>query len=273
MKPPGSDPALEVATRAARRAASVIIDASRDLARLPSHRKASDLVAETDGEAEDAIVATIRAAFPQHAILGEESGHIPGAREGSGHKWLIHAIDGVSNFAHRVPHYAVSVALAQGTQITHAVVLDPVRDEIFTAVAGQGAFCNGAPIQISACPALGDALVATVMPARDRPSLLPYLRVFSNLVPRLGEVRRSGTAILDMAHLAAGRIDAFFASDIVGWDLAAGLLLAKEAGGRAGDFTGAGDVLRANDLIVATPVLFTPLRDAIAWARRSGVVT
>lgn len=272
MIPPGSDPALEVAVRAARRAASVILDASRDLARLPAHRKASDLVVQTDGEAEDAIVATIRAAFPQHAILGEESGHIPGAREGSGHKWLIDAMDGVGNFAHRVPHYAVSVALAHGTQITHAVVLDPVRDEIFTAVAGHGAFCNGSPIQISACPGLEDALVATVIPARQSPLLLPYLRVFANLVPRLGEARPSGTPALDLAYLAAGRIDGFFASDLAGWDLAAGLLLAKEAGARAGDFSASTDVLRATDIVVATPVLFTPLREAIIAARRPGVV-
>jgi len=273
MMQPGTDPALEVALRAARRAASGIIDAARDLARLPSHRKTSDLVAQTDGEAEDAIVATIRAAFPQHAILGEESGQIPGAREGAGYKWLIDAIDGVSNFAHGVPHYAVSVALAHGMDVTHAVVLDPVRDEVFTAVAGQGAFCNGAPIQISACPSLDEAMVASAIPARDSALLLPYLRVFANLVPRLGEVRRSGTPGLDLAYLAAGRVDAFFATDLAGWDLAAGLLLAKEAGARAGDFTGSTDALRATDLVVATPVLFAPLREAIVAARRPGVAS
>src|SRR5881397_347764 len=139
MIAPGSDVVLEVAIRGARRAASVIIDAARDLTHLPAHKRIADLIVQTDGEAEDAIVATIRAAFPQHAILGEESGQIPGAREGAGYKWLIDAIDGVSNFAHGVPHYAVSVALAHGMEVTHAVVLDPVRDEVFTAVAGQGA--------------------------------------------------------------------------------------------------------------------------------------
>ncbi|MDQ6620604.1 MAG: inositol monophosphatase, partial [Pseudomonadota bacterium] len=118
MIPPGTDPALEVAIRAARRAGSVLLDAARDLARLPSHVKASDIVVQTDGEAEDAIVATLRGAFPNHAILGEESGHIPGAREGSGHKWLIDAIDGAVNFTHGVPHYCVSIALASGTRLT-----------------------------------------------------------------------------------------------------------------------------------------------------------
>jgi myo-inositol-1(or 4)-monophosphatase len=268
---PGTDAALEVAMRAARRASSVILDAARDLSRLPSHMKANDLVVQTDGEAEDAIVATLRAAFPEHAILGEESGHIPGAREGSGYKWLIDAIDGSANFAHGVPCYSVSVALARGMQVTHAVVLDPVRDEIFTAVAGQGAYRNGAPIQISACPGLDEALVASVIPPRTSPLLPAYLRLFSALVPRFGEVRRSGAPALDLAYLAAGRVDAFFSTGIPGWDLAAGLLLVTEAGGRVADFSGSNDVLRSSDLIASTPALFTPLREGIVTARRPAV--
>ncbi|HZQ60274.1 MAG TPA: inositol monophosphatase family protein [Casimicrobiaceae bacterium] len=271
MIQPGSDVALEVGIRAARRAASVILDAARDLRRLPSHMKASDLVVQTDGEAEDAIVATVRAAFPDHAILGEESGHIPRAREGAGYKWLIDAIDGAANFAHGVPCYSVSLALARGMQLTHAIVLDPVRDEIFTAVAGKGAFCNGAPIQISACPSLEDALVASVIPARTSPLLAPYLRTFAALVPRLGEVRRSGAPGLDLAYLAAGRIDAFFSTGVAGWDLAAGVLLVHEAGGRVGDVAGSSEILRATDIVAATPALFGPLREGIAAARRPAV--
>src|SRR5205085_11761696 len=141
------------------------------------------------------------------AILGEESGHFPGARDGPGHKWFIDAIDGIANFAHAVPCYSVVLALARGSTLSHAVVLDPIRDEIFTAVAGQGAFCNGAPIQISACPGLEDALVACAIPPRSSPLQPVFLRVLSTVMPRLGDVRRSGAPVLDLAYLAAGRVD------------------------------------------------------------------
>jgi myo-inositol-1(or 4)-monophosphatase len=147
-----------------------VIDAARDLKRLPTFSKEQGgIVSAADMEAEDAIIATIRGAFPEHAILGEESGHIDGAREGGGYKWIVDPIDGTDNFIHGFPYYAVSVALAHGTEITHAVVLDPVHDNLFTAVKGKGAFHNGTQIHVSACLNLSDALVArSFRPARAR---------------------------------------------------------------------------------------------------------
>jgi len=266
-----NDIALDVAIRAVRRAASVVIDAARDLQRLPAHRKAADLVAEVDGEAEDAVIATLRAAFPEHAILGEESAHIPGARDGTGYKWFVDAIDGTTNFAHGVPCYALSVALARGSRVTHAVVLDPLRDELFSAVAGKGAACNGAPMHISACPGLEDALVGSTAPPRTSPALLPYLRVLGGLTPRLGALRNSGAPMLDLAHVAMGRLDAFFTTHLPGWDLAAGALLVTEAGGRVGDFSGNPDFMGGNEMIGAAPVVFTELREALSAARRPAV--
>jgi myo-inositol-1(or 4)-monophosphatase len=266
-----SDAFLEVALRAARRAGSLVIDAARDLQRLPSHVKSVDLVAETDGEAEDAIVATLRGAFADHAILGEESGHIPGAREGAGWKWIVDPIDGVDNFAHGLASYAVSIALAKGARVTHAVVLDPVRDEAFTAIAGHGAHCNGRPIHISACPDLGDALIATTLPRRTNALLPSHLRLVAAVTPRFAGLRASGAPALDLAHVAAGRLDGFFTTSIPGWDLAAGALLVSEAGGRVGDFTGVADFLRTTDVMATTPMLFHGLREAIAAARRPAV--
>ncbi|MEO5699123.1 MAG: inositol monophosphatase family protein [Casimicrobiaceae bacterium] len=266
-----TDAPLEVAIRAARRSASVILDAARDLARLPAHVKPHDLAAETDGEAEDAIVATLRAAFPEHAVLGEESGHIRGAREGTGYKWIVDPIDGVTNFAHGGGRYAVSIAFARGAVVTHAVVLDPIQDELFTAISGQGAECNGAPIHISACPGLEDALVATVAPGRMSPLLPAHLRLLASITPRVGSVRLSGAPALDLAHLAAGRLDGFFATSLTGWDLAAGTLLVAEAGGRVGDFGGGADFLRSSELIAAAPVVFNELREAMVAARRPAV--
>ncbi|MEP7182948.1 MAG: inositol monophosphatase family protein, partial [Betaproteobacteria bacterium] len=170
------DPVLAVAVRAARRAAAVIVDAARDLKRLPSHAKEhGDIATDTDTEAENAIIATLRAAFPDHAILGEESGEIVGriadAGDGRGAKpsfrWIIDPIDGTANFIHGYPYYAVSIALTHGTEITHAVILDPVHDDLFTAIRGKGAQLNGSPLRTSTCLDLEDALVGTVFPTRE----------------------------------------------------------------------------------------------------------
>ena len=265
---PGERSVLAVAVRAARTAASIIIDAARDLKRLPTFSKEhGDIVSGADMEAEDAIVATLRAAFPEHAILGEESGHIEGARDGGGYKWIVDPLDGTVNFVHGFPYYAVSVALAHGTEITHAVVLDPVHDELFTAVQGRGAYCNGAPIHVSTCLRLTDALVGTVFPTRENPRLADYLPTFNALITQCAGVRRAGSCALDLAHLAAGRLDGFWVMSLKAWDIAAGALIVKEAGGRIGDFAGGTQFLRTNEVIAAAPGVFNPLREAIAAAR------
>src|SRR5262245_12106618 len=234
-----NDPVLAVAIRAARTAGSIIVDAARDLKRLPAFSKEhADIVTGADMEAEDAIVAAIRGAFPDHAILGEESGHITGAREGGGYKWLVDAIDGTTNFVHGYPHFAVSIALVHGTEVTHAVVLDPVRDEVFAAAKAKGATFNGVTMHVSACLRLSDALVGTVVPARDDPKLAAHTSALSSLVARCSGVRQSGSCALQLAYLAAGRLDGFWMTSLKPWDIAAGALLVKEAGGRIGDFAG-----------------------------------
>jgi myo-inositol-1(or 4)-monophosphatase len=262
------DAFLAVAVHAARTAASVVADAARDLKRLPTFSKDhGDIVSTADVEAEDAIVATIRSAFPGHAILGEESGHIAGARDGGGYKWIIDPIDGTLNFVHGFPYYAVSIALACGADITHAVVFDPVHDECFTAVRGQGATCNGAPLRVSSCLNLDDALLGTVFPTRASPRLAEYLPTFNHLISRCAGIRRAGACALDLAHLAAGRLDGFWVMSLKSWDVAAGALLVKEAGGRVGDFAGGADFLRSNEVIAAAPGVFNLLREALAAAR------
>jgi len=261
---PAEDPVLAVAVRAARSAASVIADAARDLVRLPTFSKShGEIVSTADVEAEDAIVATLRAAFPGHAILGEESGHIAGARDGSGYKWIVDPIDGTVNFVHGFPYYAVSIALVHGTETTHAVVYDPVHNECFTAVKGKGAQRNGAPMRVSACTDLSQALLGTVIPTREDPNLAAYLPVFNHLAASCGGLRRAGSHSLDLAHLAAGRLDGFWVMSLKSWDVAAGALLVREAGGRVGDFAGGTDFQRSNEVIAAAPGLFNSLREAI----------
>lgn len=262
-----SDPVLAVAVRAARRAGSILVDAARDLKRLPAHAKEhADIATVADNEAENAIVATLRAAFPEHAILGEESGHIDGAREGGGFKWIVDPIDGSGNFLHGYPYFAVSIALAHGTEITHAVVFDPIHDELFAAIRGKGAQLNGSAIRVSNATSLADALVATAFPAPNSPKLPAYLRLLNGLLTRCDGVRRAGSSALDLAAVAAGRLDAFWVVSLKPWDVAAGALLIKEAGGRVGDFAGGTDFLRASEVIAAAPGVFNALREALGAA-------
>jgi myo-inositol-1(or 4)-monophosphatase len=268
MTTTSSDQVLAVAVRAARRAASVIVDASRDLRRLPTFSKEhGDIVSAADTEAEGAIAATIGAAFPEHAVLSEESGEIRKGSEDTPFRWVVDPIDGSLNFVHGFPYYAISVALAKNDDITHAVVLDPVHDELFTAVKGKGAQRNGAQIHVSACTRLADALVGTVFPTRRSPKLPGYLPVFNVLAGQCAGLRRAGACALDLAHLAAGRLDGFWVMSLKAWDVAAGSLLVSEAGGRVGDFAGGGEFLRTNEVIAAAPGLFNPLREAIVGAR------
>lgn len=263
-----NDPVLAVAIRAARTAASIVVDAARDLKRLPAFSKEhADVISAADMEAEDAIIAVIRGAFPDHAILGEESGHITGAREGTGYKWLIDPIDGVANFVHGYPSYAVSIALVHGTEVTHAVVLDPVRDELFAAAKAKGATCNGVAMHVSACLRLVDALVGTMLPSRENPKLAQYLPTFNALVAQCAGVRQAGSCALQLAHVAAGRLDGFWMTTLKPWDIAAGALLVREAGGRIGDFAGGTQFLRTSEVIACSPAVFNVLREAIVAAR------
>jgi len=268
-----NDPVLAVAIRAAHRASSVILDAARDLRRRPSHAKDHvDIATEAQTEAENAIIATLRAAFPDQAIVGAEAGEIVSQIQAStrvdqkAQRWIIDPIDGAANFVHGYPFYAVSIALTLGAEVTHAVVLDPVRDELYTAIKGKGAQQNGTPIRTSTCLRVEEALVGTVFPSRSSTKLPAYLPVFNALLRRCAGVRRAGAGALDLAYVAAGRLDGFFVMTQNAWDIAAGSLIVTEAGGRIGDFAGGKDFLRSSDVIAAAPGLFNPLRETIAAA-------
>jgi myo-inositol-1(or 4)-monophosphatase len=258
-----NDAVLAVAVRAARRAAAVVNDASRDLKRLPTFSKEhGEIVTATDQEAEQAVVATLSAAFPDHAVLGVDAGD-DGEKAHAACKWIVDPLDGTMNFVHGYPYFAISIALSQENVLTHAVVLDPVRDELFTAMRGKGAQLNGVPVRTSACTRLGEALVGTVLPTRKSPRLARYLPIFNALAARC-TLRRAGACSLDMAYVAAGRMDGFFVLSLNARDVAAGAMLVTEAGGRVGDFAGGNDYMRSNEVIAAAPGIFNPLREAIA---------
>lgn len=272
-------PMLNVAVRAARRAARIINRASLDLETVAVARKQrNDFVTEVDHASEKAIIETLLGAYPDHTILGEESGHLIGGGKGPGGRaverddnvWIIDPLDGTTNFIHGLPQYAISIALMQRGQVTQAVVYDPTRDELFTASRGAGAFLNDRRIRVSKRHKLEESLIGTGFPYRNIDFIDEYLEIFRSLSERAAGIRRPGAAALDLAYVACGRFDAFFEMGLSPWDVAAGSLLISEAGGLIGDFQGEADYLFSQRVVAASPKVFGAM---IALLRQSGTET
>lgn len=259
-----SDPSLAVAVRAARNAAAVIQDAARDLVRLPtSSKEHAEIASAADGEATNAIVTTLTAAFPDHTILGEDGAPLRAPNPHSTWRWIVHPVAGAANFLHGYPFYAISIALTHGSELTHAVVLDPIRDELFSAIKGRGALLNGVALRVSGCTALENAVVGIVFPAPESPAFSDSLPLLNAVMAYCGGIRSGGACSLDLAYVAAGRLDAFWVIRGRTRDVAAGALLVREAGGRVGNFAGSTDWLRGKEMIAAAPGVFIALREAI----------
>ena len=258
-------PMLNIAVKAARRAGRIINRASLDLDQVKvATKRRNDFVTEVDHASEEAIIDTLLTAFPDHSILAEESGHKPGkgastAMHEAEHVWVIDPLDGTTNFIHGFPQYAVSIALMQRGVVTQAVVYDPNRDELFTASKGRGAFLNDRRIRVSTRTKLDEALVGTGFPYRQIDHLDEYLHMFRLVTEKAAAVRRPGAAALDLAYVACARYDAFFEFGLAPWDVAAGSLLITEAGGLIGDFKGDSDYIFSEQVVAATPKVFTAM--------------
>jgi len=252
-------PLLNTAIRAARRAGNVIMRYSDRLDRLSVEAKGrNDFVSEVDRMAEDEIIRCIHGAYPSHAILAEESG-AQGRTAAGEYEWVIDPLDGTTNYLHGFPHYAVSIAARRGTQLEQAVVFDPVRNEMFTASRGRGAQLNDRRIRVSTVDRLSGALLATGFPFRELDRLDLWLGTFRALLPRTHGIRRAGSAALDLAYVAAGRVEGFWEFGLNVWDMAAGALLIEEAGGMVGDMRGGRGFLDSGDILTANPVLYAEL--------------
>jgi myo-inositol-1(or 4)-monophosphatase len=254
-------PVLNVAVEAAHAAGKIMRRQMQHVDAIPVDRKARhDYVSEVDRACEDEIVREIRKYYPDHAFLCEESGE-----KGDGEAvWIIDPLDGTSNYLHGIPHFAVSIAQQVKGRTEHAVVYDPVRDELFTASRGSGAYLNQKRIRVSQRPGLDGAVMATAFPFRRRELFPAYGRVFQAVFSKIEDVRRAGTASLDLAWTAAGRLDGYFEASIQPWDVAAGALLVREAGGVVMDFNG-DDLAEQSGSIVAAPYrIMTPLHQLIA---------
>jgi myo-inositol-1(or 4)-monophosphatase len=223
-----------------------------------------DFVTEVDRAAEAAIIEIISEAYPEHAILAEESGETGGDSE---FQWIIDPLDGTTNFIHGFPQYAISIALAERGIVQQAVVYDPTRNDLFTASKGRGAFLNDRRIRVSKRAKLGDSLIGTGFPFKTMAHMDAYLAMFKEVSSKTAGLRRPGAAALDLAYTACGRTDGFFEIGLMPWDMAAGILLVTEAGGLASDFAGEGDYLHTGNLVAGNPKIFTQLLQIVQTHR------
>jgi len=246
-------PMLNTAVKAARRAGNIINRATRNLDIVAVREKAAnDFVSEVDREAEKAIISTLHEAYPGHAILAEESGE-KGASE---FRWVIDPLDGTTNFLHGFPQYCVSIALEHRGIVTQAVVYDPARNDLYTASRGRGAYLNDNRLRVSKRLNLKAALVATGFPYKELAHLDPYMAMLGDIMKGSCGVRRTGSAVLDLAYVAAGRLDGFWQLGLSRWDMAAGSLLVTEAGGLVADLEGNEGYMDSGYIVAGNPKVF-----------------
>jgi len=254
------NPTLNIAVRAARNAGNVIIRNLGKLDTLAIHTKdRNDFVTEVDQQAEQEIIYTLRKAFPDHGILAEESG-VQGDDE---YQWIIDPLDGTTNFLHGFPQFAASIAMRHKGRMEHAVIYDPLRQELFTATRGGGAMLNDQRIRVTKRKSLEGSLLGTGFPFKSQQHLDAYLDMFRALFPQTAGIRRAGSAALDLAYVAAGRLDGFWEIGLNIWDMAAGVLLIQEAGGLSSDFSGGHDYLESGNIVAGNPKLFAEILKTI----------
>ncbi|MCA9742472.1 MAG: inositol monophosphatase [Deferribacteres bacterium] len=225
---------LKVAIQAAQLGGEVLLTHLSRVKHYELEEKgASDYATLVDHASEQAIIEHIKRHFPQHQILAEERGEIPG--DGI-YRWIIDPLDGTTNYLHNVRLFAVSIAVARGDELVAGVVYDPVQREMYTAQKGRGAFLNNSPISVSFADEVKDCLFATGFPFRSKEKIEPYLQAFRRFFESARDMRRMGVAAIDLAYVACGRFDAFWELELGAWDIAAGVLLVREAGGMVTGF-------------------------------------
>ena len=255
------DPMLTMALRAARKGAEVLEKATQHKDIIHFEEKAkNDFVTEVDKAVEKEVLYHLRRAYPDHSFQGEESGLIEG--KDPDYLWVIDPIDGTTNFIHNIPHFAISIACIYKGKIEHGVVLDPSKREEFTASRGKGAAVNGRRIRVTDTQGLSGALIATGIPFNEKSmdQLSPYLASMEAVLQQNSAgIRRMGAASLDLAYVAAGRMDGFWEMKLQPWDIAAGILLVKEAGGFVGDFKGGNSMLESGNIVCGPSKVFKAL--------------
>jgi len=249
---------LNLMIKAARKAARSLVKDFREVENLQVSAKGpGDFVSRADIAAEKLIREELMGGRPTYGWLGEESGETPG--EDPTRRWIVDPLDGTTNFLHGLPHWAVSIALEHKGEIVSGVVYDPTRNELFVAEKGTGAWMNDTRLRVSGRKRMIDCIFATGIPFAGRPALPASLRDLARLMPVCAGVRRWGAAALDFAYVAAGRYDGFWERGLHPWDMAAGLILVREAGGMAGPLRAGGDIYGSGGVIAANAEQFEPL--------------
>ena len=261
-------PMLNVAVKAARRAATIINRASLNLERLQIDRKQhNDFVTEVDKAAEEAIIEILSEAYPNHGFLAEESGEL---LNNSDHIWIIDPLDGTTNFIHGFPQYAIYIALSVNGVLQQAVIYDPNRDELFSASKGGGAYVDRRRLRVADQIKLENALIGTGFPYRQDQDVDQYLKIFADMTRQCAGLRRPGAASLDLAYVAAGRYDGFFESELKPWDMAAGALIITEAGGLVGNYRGEEGFLESGEIMAGNPRIFAQMAQVLGkYSRQS----
>lgn len=257
------EPMTNIALRAARKAGENVVRASDDLDRIDVVAKGvNDFVSEVDINAEQEIIYHLQKAYPDHAILGEETGLTGNAD--ADYQWIIDPLDGTTNFARGIPHYAISIACLHKGKLEHAVIVDPVRREEFTASRGRGAQLNGRRMRVSKRTSLDGALLGTGIPFKGHcdEHLEAYAKSIEVLAGQCAGIRRGGAAALDLAYVAAGRLDGFWEIGLEKWDIAAGALLVKEAGGLVADIDASDNYLESGNIVCGNPKCFKAVLQA-----------
>lgn len=242
-----------IAVRAAERAGNFVAKAFANRDRIIAQSKGpNDFVSNIDKQAEEIIIDAIKYSYPDHAILAEESGQ----HGESDTVWIIDPIDGTTNFLLGIPHFAISIAVKHKNKTLAAVIYDPIKDETFTASNGSGAQLNNTRIRVSDKKKLDNSVLATGFPFRGNQNLSEYLTYFETIFPLCVDMRRAGAASLDLAYVAAGRLDGFWEFGLSEWDTAAGILIVKEAGGFVGDIKGNPYQDKSKSILAANPGVF-----------------
>jgi myo-inositol-1(or 4)-monophosphatase len=252
---------LASAIKAAQDAGSIILDNLGGIAQKDIGRKqTSDYVTRVDRESEQMIVTTLKKRFPSHSFLAEESYT---QRDTGGYRWIIDPLDGTTNYIHEYPVFSVSIALEYQGRVIAGVVYDPVRKDIFAAEEGSGAFYNGKRMQVSKVQIFQESLITTGFPFRRKEMIDPYLRAFRRVFLMASDLRRAGSAALDLAYLACGRCEGFFEIGLSPWDMAAGGILIKEAGGMVSDFKGGDAYLDTGNIVAGNPGVYRVLLEEV----------
>jgi myo-inositol-1(or 4)-monophosphatase len=250
-------PFVNTALKAARKAGDIILQSLERLDTIHATAKGHhDFVTDIDRRAEKEILSLLKRAYPDHAFLAEESGEHVGNSDAI---WIIDPLDGTHNYMRGFPHFSVSIALQLKGRIEHGLVYDPIRQEVFSASRGHGARCNDRRVRVSTTTQLENALVATGFSVRNPENFPSYLQAFTRLLPQVSDIRVSGSAALDLCYVAASRTDAFFQTHLGPWDMAAGSLIVKEAGGLVSDWEGEEKHLEKGAIVAANPKIFSLL--------------